>query len=107
VARTRSIDEDEAGAEDRRRVRRATMRGSRQMGLVGAGVGAGVGAVAGTSVWIAAIVGFIAFAELPDLIYRARSRRGDTGALLPAWDASEAYLVTLRRWRRSRVDPDD
>jgi hypothetical protein len=83
------------------------MRGSRLMGLVGAAVGAGVGAAAGTSVWIAAIVGFIVFAELPDLLYRARARRGDTSRLLPAWDASEAYLVTLRRWRRARADPGD
>ncbi|HWH12332.1 MAG TPA: hypothetical protein VG165_14485 [Solirubrobacteraceae bacterium] len=83
------------------------MRGSRLMGLVGAAVGASVGAISGWSVWISAVVGFIVFAELPDLVYRVRGRRGDVSPLLPAWDASEAYVVTLRRWRRSRADSDE
>lgn len=74
------------------------------MGLVGAAVGVPVGAISGWSVWISGVVGFIVFAEIPDLIYRARSRRGHVDPLLPAWDASEAYLVTLRRWRRRARD---
>jgi hypothetical protein len=85
-------------------VRRATMRGSRLLGLVGFGVGAGLAASFGRSPWISAVVGFIVFAELPDVIYRVRARRGDVDPLLPAWDASEAYLVTLRRWRRRARD---
>ncbi len=87
--------------------RRATMSGSRLSGLVGAGLGAAVGGILGSSVWIFAVVGFIVLAELPDLVYRVRARRGHTDPLLPPWSASEAYLVTLRRWRRSRSDLSD
>ncbi|HEY5198686.1 MAG TPA: hypothetical protein VIJ51_16820 [Solirubrobacteraceae bacterium] len=106
VALTRSVEEEDEPASDALpSARRATMRGSRLTGLVGAPVGAAVGAIFGASIWISAVVGFIVFAELPDLLYRVRARRGDTSPLLPAWDASEAYLVTLRRWRRSRRSP--
>jgi hypothetical protein len=77
------------------------MRGSRLVGLIGLAVGGAAGAGFGWSPWISAIVGFIVFAELPDVLYRGRARRGDTRPLLPAWDASEAYLVTLRRSRRA------
>jgi hypothetical protein len=87
--------------------RRATMRGSRLSGVFGLPVGAAVGAIFAWSPWISAIVGFIVFAELPDLIYRRRASRGDTSPLLPAWDASEAYLVTLGRWRRRQIPTDE
>jgi hypothetical protein len=80
------------------------MRGSRGLGLVGLLVGAGAGGIFGWSPWISGVVGFIVFAELPDLLYRRRAKLGDTSPLLPAWDASEAYLVTLRRWRRRTRD---
>jgi hypothetical protein len=77
------------------------MAQSRKVGLIGLPTGAVVGAVFGWSPWVSGVVGFIVFAELPDLVYRRRARRGDAGPLLPAWDASEAYIVTLRRSRRS------
>jgi hypothetical protein len=83
------------------------MPGSRMAGLLGIPVGVGAGAILAESLWISGVIGFIVFAELPDLIYRARARRGHTDPLLPPWSASEAYLVTLRRWRRSRSDPPD
>jgi hypothetical protein len=90
------------------RRRRASMSRSRGMGVVGFAVGAAGAAVLGSSPWIAGVVGFIVFAELPDVVYRVRARRGDTSPLLPDWDPSEAYLVTLRRWRRARPgSPDD
>jgi hypothetical protein len=89
------------------RRRRASMSRSRGMGVVGFGVGAAGAAAFGSSPWIAGVVGFIVFAELPDVVYRVRAKRGDTSPLLPEWDASEAYLVTLRRWRRARRGSPD
>ncbi len=83
------------------------MRGSRLAGLLGFPLGVGVGAIFGQGFWVSGVIGFIVFAELPDLVYRARARRGHTDPLLPPWSASEAYLVTLRRWRRSRSDLPD
>jgi len=81
------------------------MRGSRLAGLLGFPVGVGVGALLHQGVWISGVVGFIVFAELPDLAYRRRARQGIEDPLLPPWSASEAYVVTLRRWRRSRNEP--
>jgi len=106
VTRTRTVEEGEPANDGPPPPRRATMRGSRFTGLVGAGLGAPLGALLGWSAWISGVVGFIVFAELPDLVYRVRAGRGHTRQLLPAWDASEAYLVTLRRWRRSRAASD-
>jgi hypothetical protein len=83
------------------------MAQSRGIGVIGLPVGAAVGEIFGVSPWVAAVVGFIVFAEVPDLVYRRRARRGESSRLLPAWDASEAYLVTLRRWRRARRDPEE
>jgi hypothetical protein len=107
VPGTPTVEEDTLADEPARALRRATMRGSRLVGLVGLAIGGAVGASFGWSPWISAVVGFIVFAELPDLLYRLRARRGDTSPLLPAWDPSEAYLVTVRRWRASRADPPD
>ncbi|HEX3874542.1 MAG TPA: hypothetical protein VHW26_10390 [Solirubrobacteraceae bacterium] len=107
MPRTPTADQETPANQTVPSVRRATMRGSRMTGVIGFAVGAGVGEIFGWSPWISAVVGFIVFAELPDLLYRVRARRGETSPLLPAWDPSEAYLVTLRRSRRSRLDPDD
>lgn len=76
--------------------------------MLGFGAGCVVGAIFAWNVPVSGIVGFIVFAELPDVLYRLRARRGNTSPLLPAWDASEAYLVTLSRWRRrSRAQPEE
>jgi hypothetical protein len=83
------------------------MRGSRLFGVVGFIVGAATGAICSWSPWISGVVGFIVFAELPDLVYRRRARHGDTSPLLPPWNPSEAYLVTLRAWRRSGSESVD